>query len=261
MLKILKNSDRAHDYIRKKIMLGEFSEGARVSDVTVAEEMGLSRTPVREAINRLHSEGLLEQVPHAGAFVRRLSRRELSDLYDMRALLEGYAAEKAATRITEEDLSELEGLCDTLHRIVRQFRDSGDVTLTAEANQQYALADIKFHMILLRACGNQQVAKVVGDFRLMTSLCGVKRPHPSKSQLHLLSLTWLMHARVLRSLRARSPHAASRWMSAHLQQGKEAALAHFDQKQRSENPRDEFQPLSVQTLLAQIEHYQPAGQS
>ncbi len=260
MAKILKNSERAHEYIRQKIMLGELSEGTRVSDVTVAEEMGLSRTPVREAINRLHSEGLLEQVPHAGAFVRKLSRRELNDLFDVRALLEGHAAERAAMRITEDDLAELEWLCKDLYRIVRQFRDSGDTALDVESNQQFALDDIKFHMIVLRACGNQQVAKIVGDFRIMTSLCGVKRPHPSKSRLYMLANTWLMHSRVLRGLRARSPHVASRWMSAHLQQGKEAALAHFDQKQVSENIKDEFQPLSVQTLLAQIEHYQPVEQ-
>ncbi len=260
MATIIKNSERAYDYIRKKIMLGELSEGTRVSDVTVAEEMGLSRTPVREAINRLHSEGLLEQVPHAGAFVRKLSRRELNDLYEVRALLEGYAAEKAASRITEDDLAELEWLCKDLHRIVRQFRDSGDADLDAESNKQFALDDIKFHMIVLRACGNQQVAKIVGDFRIMTSLCGVKRPHPNKSRLYLLATTWLMHSRVLRGLRARSPEAASRWMSAHLMQGKEAALAHFDQKKASENTKDDFQPLSVQTLLAEMEHYQPVEQ-
>jgi DNA-binding GntR family transcriptional regulator len=257
MAKILKNSERAHDYIRQKIMLGELAEGARVSDVTVAEEMGLSRTPVREAINRLHSEGLLEQIPHAGAFVRKLSRRELGDLFDVRTLLESHAAEQASTRITEEDLVELDWLCNDLHRIVRQFRDSGDATLDAQSNQQFAMDDIKFHMIILRACGNQQVAKIVGDFRIMTSLVGKKRPHPTKTRLNLLATTWLMHSRVLRALRARSPEVASRWMSVHLQQGKEAALAHFDQKQLLDNAKDEFQPSSVQTLLEQMERYQP----
>lgn len=257
MAKILKNSEKAHEYIRQKIMLGELSEGARVSDVTVAEEMGLSRTPVREAINRLHSEGLLEQVPHAGAFVRTLSRRELGDLYDVRALMEGHAAERAATRITEQDLAELDRLCKDMYRIVRQFRDSGAATMDDESSQQFAMDDIKFHMIVLRACGNQQVAKIVGEFRIMTSLCGKKRPHPSKSRLYMLATTWLMHSRVLRGLRTRSPQVASRWMSAHLHQGKEAALAHFDQKQVSENAKDEFQPSSVQTLLAQMEGYQP----
>ncbi len=72
MATIIKNSERAYYYICKKIMLGELSEGTRFSDVTVAEEMGLSLTPVLEAINRLHSEGLFEQVPHAGGFVMKL---------------------------------------------------------------------------------------------------------------------------------------------------------------------------------------------
>jgi DNA-binding GntR family transcriptional regulator len=237
--------------------MGTLSAGDRVSDFALAAEIGISRTPVREAISQLQSDGLIEQVPHVGAFVRKLSRREMEELYDLRAQLEGYAAEQAATRMTDKDIEEAGHLCDDMHTMIRGTRHKADI-LDDALTERLVKDDIGFHMLILRACGNRQVAKIVSDFHIMTRLCGKPSPDPRMSPLCVLAATWHDHARVFRGLRHRSPEMARRWMTYHILQAKNGALHHFDQLESEAENRDDRYPDSVQTLLAQMERYQPA---
>ena len=88
---------------------GDLAPGTRLVNRSLAKELGISFTPLREAINQLASEGLVEYVPGGGAFVRRLDRHQLAQLYDLREALEPFAAAEAAKHITEHELEELRG--------------------------------------------------------------------------------------------------------------------------------------------------------
>jgi DNA-binding GntR family transcriptional regulator len=105
-------ADRVYNAVRSGILAGEYELGSRLGEVELATAFGVSRTPVREALRRLGSEGLLETLPNRGARVRSWSTKELDDIFDVRSLLEGHAAAHAAGRTELTDLTHLSALCD-----------------------------------------------------------------------------------------------------------------------------------------------------
>src|SRR5580704_7630282 len=104
----------AYKLIRKRLLSGSLPPGGRLSDDALAKELGISRSPVREAISQLTSEGLVEYRPRSGAYVRVPEPRELAEWYETRIALEGFAVMRAAERITEPQLSELAQLSDEM---------------------------------------------------------------------------------------------------------------------------------------------------
>ncbi|MEM7603659.1 MAG: GntR family transcriptional regulator, partial [Verrucomicrobiota bacterium] len=103
-------SEKAYQHIRSRVFTGELAPGDRLVNRTLADELGTSFIPVREAISRLASEGLVKQVAGAGAFVRSFDRQEVSEIYDVRELIEPFAAAQAARFITDHELAELQTL-------------------------------------------------------------------------------------------------------------------------------------------------------
>ncbi|MEJ2866156.1 GntR family transcriptional regulator [Actinomycetospora sp. OC33-EN08] len=101
---------RAHVALRESILRGDLAPGAHLGEVELAERLGVSRTPVREALSRLAAEGLVEVLPHRGARVVRLSPEDLDGIFDVRLSLEPRATARAATRATAEDLDVLDDL-------------------------------------------------------------------------------------------------------------------------------------------------------
>jgi DNA-binding GntR family transcriptional regulator len=104
-------SDLATEKIRSAILEGHLKPAARLGEVQLAQQFGISRTPVREALQRLSHEGLIALQPNRGAFVRSYTQQELVDLYELRALLEGHAARLAASKLDEAGVIELRASC------------------------------------------------------------------------------------------------------------------------------------------------------
>ena len=107
----------ATELIREAILDGRLDPGSRLKEEELARELGISRTPVREALLMLQAEGLIETTPNRGAVVRTHDAEDLIDLYQLRALLEGYAARQAAARVTEAELEMLRESCDRFDKI------------------------------------------------------------------------------------------------------------------------------------------------
>ncbi|MCD2185976.1 GntR family transcriptional regulator [Actinomycetospora soli] len=103
-------SERAHHALRDEILRGALPPGARLGEVELAERLGVSRTPIREALSRLAAEGLVEVLPHRGARVVSFSADDLDGIFDVRLALEPRATGRAATRVTAEDLDALDDL-------------------------------------------------------------------------------------------------------------------------------------------------------
>jgi DNA-binding GntR family transcriptional regulator len=120
-------SDQALDVIRRAIVAGELAPGTPVKDVELAARMGLSRTPVREALRMLQVEGLVVSERNRGAMVRPLSPTEVDDLYGLRIRLESYAVELATERSTEPELGTLVDAADAFHAAIH----AGDAGSTA----------------------------------------------------------------------------------------------------------------------------------
>ncbi|WP_457637974.1 GntR family transcriptional regulator [Oceanithermus sp.] len=141
----------AYEKLKQLIVSGNLQPGERLSEPALAEALGVSRTPVREALQRLAQEGLVEMRPGRGAWVRVLKPREVAEVYEVRALIEGEAARRAAERSNEADLARLEVALDELEQA-----DPADYAAQIAA-------DARFHALLVAASGNRVLEQVFHD--------------------------------------------------------------------------------------------------
>jgi DNA-binding GntR family transcriptional regulator len=141
----------ATELIRAAILDGRLEPGQRLKEEELARELGISRTPVREALLYLQAEGLVEAAPNRGAAVRAYAPEEIEDMYDLRALLEGHAAGRAATRISAADLRRLRRSNERFARL-----DAGERDL-AELIRE----NLVFHNTILEAAGSERLAQMV----------------------------------------------------------------------------------------------------
>lgn len=150
--------DDLAERIRQRITAGEFPIGMQLRQAALANEFKVSRTPVREALRKLQAGGLITVTPHRGAVVRVPAPWEVRDAYEVRAELEGLAAERAATRIGPSEIAKLERANDTMRkgaqRASRQKPSSGRLPPTTAANDT-------FHTVILEAAGNARLAQVI----------------------------------------------------------------------------------------------------
>ena len=140
--------EKAYQAIRRGILDGVYAPGSHIRAQDLGAATGVSRTPVREAMRRLHAEGMIEIIANRGAFVCSWSERDISQIYELRVLLEGYAAEAAAANVTQAQLTELQTLAEEMAALVEQDLPPRD-----------AIADVnhRFHRKLLSASGNGRV--------------------------------------------------------------------------------------------------------
>lgn len=142
--------EKAYDAIREGIVSGSYAPGAHLTAQELASATGLSRTPVREAMRRLHAEGLIKFIPHRGAFVRHLDEPEIHKIYDLAVLLETYAAEAAATNVTPSQLAELEMLSNRMEEQLAILEAKG----SPEAAAKIAEDNGQFHRLIVTAADN-----------------------------------------------------------------------------------------------------------
>lgn len=149
-------ADRAYAALRGGILDGRYAFGARLGEIEVAAELGLSRTPVREALRRLGSEGLVELLPNRGARVRTWTAQDLEETYELRAVLEGLGARRAAGRIDAATLDELAALADEMVGVDPSLghRPPGDFDDLAALNA-------RFHALIVGASGSAQLASTL----------------------------------------------------------------------------------------------------
>lgn len=144
--------------LQARMLSGELESGTRLRQEALADEFGVSRTPIREALRKLQATGLVELRPHRGALVRRPSAREIRDAYEVRAELEGLAAELAAQRIHQSQLTGLHGaqaeFRETLARMVEVRTDGGMGAVPDEEIERWRHANDHFHQLIQEAAAN-----------------------------------------------------------------------------------------------------------
>jgi len=147
-----------YDQLRLKILTGSLKPGTRMMEVELAEEMGVSRTPVREAIRQLEKEGLIDIEPRRGAYVSDISVSDMVDILEVREDLEGLAASLAAGRITDEEVAEME-------KVAKLYSEAIEKNDT-EAIIKY---DEMFHKLIVSSSGNKtlvNLSEIVQDLAL-----------------------------------------------------------------------------------------------
>jgi DNA-binding GntR family transcriptional regulator len=139
--------------ITEMIEKGEIGLGQKIEEVSLAESFGVSRTPIREALRILNKQGVVELVPHKGAFVRTFSIKEIEDIFQLLAILEGTCAELAVSKMTPEDLKKIEKLHNDLER-----------RYMANDHNAYKKASNKLHRRLMEIAGNAAIIEAIEEF-------------------------------------------------------------------------------------------------
>lgn len=145
---------KAYDFIKTSIMSGDLPAGVRVTEEFVSEKVGVSRTPIREALHKLATEGFVDMPPNQGARVVGWSKQDLNEITDLRAVLESFGAGVAARRISKENLEQLDRLCDQMEEAVSRG------TTTDMENLTQLNSD--FHMLIINSSGNVRLVDVIG---------------------------------------------------------------------------------------------------
>ena len=146
--------DVVFNTLRQAIITGEFAPGERLMEIALANRLGVSRTPVREAIRKLELEGLVVMIPRKGAEVARITEKDLRDVLEVRCSLEELAAELAAERMDEEGQEKLDQALVEFESAI----ESGD-------NAAIADSDMEFHDIIFDATGNPRLIQIIGNLR------------------------------------------------------------------------------------------------
>lgn len=248
----------AFEYIRERMLMGEIQEGARISDVEISREMGISRTPVREAIVQLETKGLVEQLPGQGPRVRTLNRRDLEECFELREILECGAVVMAAQRVTDKELASLDQDCEGYDAVCIRLRDQAIEEPTSPWSDHLNVLDMSFHLKIIKAAKNVQLLGVVRDLHLLTRILRRRSNLPSTPYLERLDRIRNDHRRILAAIRARDGVAASDAMRRHIQWAMEYHLKAFDWERRrldaEEGGGDEIEfPLNVVKALLKLE--------
>ncbi len=170
-------AQRAYRELRGMLRRGELPPGTRLVNRALAEQIGVSLTPVREAINQLASEGLVDYVRGAGAYVRDPDLLELAQLYDLRENLEPYAAEQAARLIAPAELAELEHLCGQTEALLKDV-PVDPAKLEEPVLDRWLELEQAFHGTLLRAARNPWLLKVAEELRFLSQVFQAHRRRP-----------------------------------------------------------------------------------
>lgn len=144
--------DVVFNTLRQAILTGELKPGERLMEIHLANRLGVSRTPIREAIRKLELEGLVTMVPRKGAEVAQITEKNMLDVLEVRRALDALCAELACERISEEGLGKLKSACEAFEKAVR----NGNV-------KKIAQADVELHDIIVEATDNQRLIQLINN--------------------------------------------------------------------------------------------------
>jgi DNA-binding GntR family transcriptional regulator len=218
-MRVVPNSlhDDVAAQLRERIFAGELAPGSFLDEARLAQEMEISRTPLREALKVLTAEGLVRHEPRRGSFVNEVTEQDLDEIFPVIALLEGRCAHEAALNATDADLQALQALHDKLSRHAKARR----------INDYYA-ANFAIHEAIIALAGNRWLAQVITDLRKIVKLARLQQLHaPGRLEQSLSE-----HLAVFAALQARDAEGAEAAMRTHLTRQR-VALRELARSQRS----------------------------
>lgn len=218
--------EKAYDCICRKLLSGELVAGSRLSNRKLADEIGVSQIPVREAIAQLVSEGLAERRAGVGCFVASITREELAELYDLREALEFHAVRNAAERITEADLEVMRECYEHIENVSSEVESAPGKAWSAEQITKWRDADLQFHLTIFRAAGNRRALKTVQDLHLLTRMFARNWVNPPVSSPRGGNAD---HIALITLLEAADREGACDLIRDHIVRAARGALAAYDQ--------------------------------
>lgn len=204
--------DTVHERLREAILTRQFAPGQRLDVDGIAQQLGVSLTPVRSAIELLAAEGLVDVQPRSGTFVATLTAEDVGETMDIRCALECLAAEEAASRITDTDIVEARRLLKDLARPIRTDQDS-------RAHEEM---NVQLHSLLLRAAGNRRLEQM---YRTLNAHLTIARVHSHTGDWRRrLKQEQAEHEEIVAAMEERNREGLVRAMRRHILRAKESLL-------------------------------------
>jgi DNA-binding GntR family transcriptional regulator len=224
--------DELASRIQARVLSGELQRGTWLRQESLAEEFGVSRTPVREALRKLQATGLVEVQPRRGALVRGLTAHEIREAYEVRAELEGLAAELAATRVRAAELERLRDAQALFRQSVASLlawrKGSGRADPPPDAYAEWNRGNDEFHLAIQEAAGNRRLAATLADLH---------RSFPRDltwivlgENARLLEENAAQHEAILEAIERHDAKAARRRMTEHVRSAGELVTRRFEER-------------------------------
>jgi GntR family transcriptional regulator, rspAB operon transcriptional repressor len=213
-------ADEVYEVLKERILSKQFTPGQRLLPAEIERDMGISRTPLKEAFDRLAAEDLVEIKPRRGVFVADLSATGVAEAYEVRRALEVYAAHQIASRVTE---SQLDKLRNTISKM-RQHTASDDWD---RAYQEYVLLDHNFHRLVIEFTGNQLLLNAWHQIDVHAMLASIHYRIPERE----LTQSQREHEAILAAFEARDTDGAGQAMDNHINRAKQSLLHDISEHQ------------------------------
>ena len=203
--------ERAYEEIKRRLMSGDYPPGSFLSERQLADKLGMSKTPIKAALERLEAEGLIAVSPQQGIVVREMSLQEIADQYEIRAALESFTMKTLAGRLSPEQVKRLRANLDAQAKL----RGGGELAKGVEL-------DAAFHTMFPEFLGNQEIIRVVGQLRekMQRVLTQVFRLCPNR-----IDTSYAEHEAIAQAVIAGDGSKAADLIVAHLERGKRLILS------------------------------------
>ncbi|OHB55832.1 MAG: hypothetical protein A2Y12_15590 [Planctomycetes bacterium GWF2_42_9] len=224
--------EKTYEHLRRMIVCGELSAGSRIKESVLAHKLGASRVPIRESLIRLRSEGLVVCRPRFGYTVKKYSRKDVVELYELRGAIEGLAVRLASERATDVEIAKCEEIHREFEATLDRFLAMSDGTEEkTELNNQLASLDERFHRSLLRISDNSRVEglfAILHDEKICLSLAAVRNYTNNFGEAHILKETLQSHNDVLLAIKCRDAESAEKEMRRHIKMALKTIMAEFE---------------------------------
>lgn len=203
-------NQKAYAKLVERIVKGGYAAGAQLDERLLAQDLGVSRTPLRSAIAQLVREGLIEYVPYRGNYVRRWTKKEVDDLFRVRIALESLAVKLAIPKLSNEDIER-----------IRVILDEVDAALSAGDMERFSDADSRFHAFIHRKADNKTLIEALARISLQIQMIRTVANRDSD----VVARTLEERPRILAALAARDEEAGVRLLEEHIDGVRRAVLA------------------------------------
>ncbi|HVE42463.1 MAG TPA: GntR family transcriptional regulator [Planctomycetota bacterium] len=222
--------EHAYRLLRGDLLRHTILPGDPLREIPLAARFGVSRIPLREAIDQLASEGLVERVPGLGSRVRSASPKLLREIYEMREVLECFTVEKAASRMSGAHLGRLSDLCEEISAALAEYRRSGQ--WTRDLRERLVAADVAFHQTIAQAAENEQIQKEIARLQTVSELLSY-RPDLARDEMEAMTRSAKEHLGILEALRRSNGKSARARMAEHVRRACDRAVLVMEAATRS----------------------------
>ena len=212
-------SKKVYHILKARIIKGDLTQGGKLFEAKIAEQLGVSRTPVREAIKGLAAEGLVKMTPNQGVVVINVSIEDLQEVLQVRRVLEGLATSVAAKKISQEEIAKLEEIIKKMSMIISKPKP--DVVAYSELNAE-------FHNLILNACGNKRLMKICNNLSSSDHRFRIRslRNNPGRLKYSLKE-----HQDIVDALKKKDTEQADRLSQIHIDNVLKNILLHEDKEE------------------------------